>query len=209
MAEKSLTLQSSNEELKKFFKTVCLLTNSTVSYLGYEVDGDHLYFNFSNGGGQLSEFDVLAAISITPVEEVNTMLPFKGMIDKLVPKSNATYHTLSFTVDVSLMDKLSALVINGKPAKKSKTYLMTDSATGFTKIGKANDCVARERTLQSEKPTISILAVCENDVEVELHRRFKGKRLRGEWFNLTKGEIKEIINEYDFHNWNNNRKPKI
>lgn len=214
MTEKSLTLQSSNEELKAYFEAVCRIVDSntdefTATYDGYIINGEHLLFSFNNGTTYLTEFDVLAAISRASMKEADDTLRFKKIIDSLVPASNFAYHTLSFNIDIRLIDKLSAQIVSNKPTKRSKTYLMLDSSTGFTKIGKACDCSARERTLQSEKPTITLFAVCESNVESELHRKFKHKRLRGEWFDLTKAEIKEIIDEYGFHNWNNNRKPKI
>ena len=82
--------------------------------------------------------------------------------------------------------------------EKTKTYLMKDSNTGLTKIGKTVDPKHRERTLQSEKPTISLFAVCEDNIETKLHKIYKDKRTRGEWFNLTKEEVDNIINKYKF-----------
>ena len=81
---------------------------------------------------------------------------------------------------------------------KTKTYLMKDFNTGLTKIGKAIDPKHRERTLQSEKPTISLFAVCEDNIESELHKTYKDKRVRGEWFNLTGEDIDNIVNKYKF-----------
>lgn len=49
---------------------------------------------------------------------------------------------------------------------------MKDENTGFTKIGKSIHPKKRERTLQSEKPTISLFKVCDKLVEKELHDYF-------------------------------------
>ena len=63
---------------------------------------------------------------------------------------------------------------------------MKYSNTGLTKIGKAINPKQRERTLlQSEKPTISLFAICENNVELKLHKEFKDKRIREEWSGLS------------------------
>lgn len=80
----------------------------------------------------------------------------------------------------------------------SKTYLMKDSLIGYTKIGKSIDVLKRERTLEAQNPNITLLAVCQEDVEKELHQKYKKYRKRGEWFKLNKGQIEEIIRDYGF-----------
>ena len=82
--------------------------------------------------------------------------------------------------------------------KDAKTYLMHDSNTGYTKIGRSVNPRMRERTLQSEKPSITLFAICYELVEKELHQQYKNKRVRGEWFDLSKDEINDIIADYDF-----------
>ncbi len=82
----------------------------------------------------------------------------------------------------------------------AKTYLMTDSNTGYTKIGRSVNPRIREKTLQSEKPTITLFKVCDKDIELSLHDRYAAKRIRGEWFNLSEADITNICTEYEFHN---------
>nr|DAZ32080.1 MAG TPA: meiotically up-regulated protein 113 [Caudoviricetes sp.] len=79
-----------------------------------------------------------------------------------------------------------------------KTYLMRDLNTGLTKIGKSISPSARERTLQSEKPTISLFKISDSLIERELHELFRIKRVRGEWFNLTDDDIEHIVMKYNF-----------
>lgn len=81
---------------------------------------------------------------------------------------------------------------------KCKTYLMKDENTGFTKIGKSIHPSKRERTLQSEKPTISLFKVCDKLVERELHNYYSNKNIRGEWYNLSNEDIEYIISQYNF-----------
>lgn len=81
---------------------------------------------------------------------------------------------------------------------KAKTYLMHDANTQYTKIGKSVNPRHREKTLQAEKPTITMFAVCENDVEKRLHVKYAYKRIRGEWFDLSQEDIENIISEYGF-----------
>jgi len=69
---------------------------------------------------------------------------------------------------------------------------MEDTANGRYKIGMSKKPEYRERTLQSEKPEITL--ICSKmyssrdearKIEKELHQRFKNNRIRGEWFNLS------------------------
>ena len=79
-------------------------------------------------------------------------------------------------------------------------YLMKDISNGYFKIGISNTPEYRERTLQSEKPTIEMLA-CKKfptrkiaeSIESALHTAYSQQRLRGEWFNLTDADVAAII----------------
>lgn len=74
-------------------------------------------------------------------------------------------------------------------------YLMSDSATGFTKIGRSVKPEFREKTLMAQAPTVSLVCYwseCENNHESELHNLFKDKRKRGEWFHLSTDDLKLI-----------------
>ena len=74
-------------------------------------------------------------------------------------------------------------------------YLMEDLRNKTFKIGKSKTPGKRERTLQSEVPQIvmrfSIPA--EEACEKELHERFDAKRIRGEWFEISKTELAWIV----------------
>ena len=79
-------------------------------------------------------------------------------------------------------------------------YLMWDSTNGFHKIGISNNPRYRERTLQSEKPTIELLKAKQyptrliaESIEAALHKAYADKRLRGEWFNLAPADIEHIL----------------
>lgn len=80
--------------------------------------------------------------------------------------------------------------------KKYKTYLMIDEKTRFYKIGRSENPKYRERTLQSEKPSIRMLFAMNVDVEKILHEKYSEKRIRGEWFCLSEDDIKDIKTEY-------------
>lgn len=84
--------------------------------------------------------------------------------------------------------------------KVTNVYLMIDHNTGFYKIGRSKSPLDRERTLQSEKPTIELLCywqLVENE-ERALHDYFAEKRVRGEWFALDKEDIEFITSQYEY-----------
>jgi hypothetical protein len=69
--------------------------------------------------------------------------------------------------------------------------LILDEITGYHKIGRSKNPIKRERTLQSEKPTISLFYYCEVPAKIEsiLHEKYKDYRVRGEWFDLDEEEF--------------------
>lgn len=80
-------------------------------------------------------------------------------------------------------------------------YLMHNSRNNLVKIGKSINPRHREKTLQAEEPEITMIAVWEASGQLEryLHRLYKEKRLRGEWFNLNYNELlnlKQQVEEY-------------
>ena len=79
-------------------------------------------------------------------------------------------------------------------------YLMQDTTNSYYKIGISNNPDYRERTLQSEKPSIEMIT-CKQfpnrkialSIESALHSAYKEQRIRGEWFNLTDSDVAAII----------------
>lgn len=75
-------------------------------------------------------------------------------------------------------------------------YLMIDTTNNFHKIGISNNPRYREHTLQSDKPTIELVAAREyptqliaEAIEGALHKAYANKRIRGEWFNLDDEDV--------------------
>jgi len=79
-------------------------------------------------------------------------------------------------------------------------YLMRDNTNGYHKIWISNKPEYREKTLQSEKPSIEMLA-CKKfptrkiaeAIESALHTAYSQQRVRGEWFNLNDEDVAAII----------------
>ena len=87
---------------------------------------------------------------------------------------------------------------------ETKVYVMIDKNTGYYKIGRSIKPKFREKTLQSEKPTIELLFYhdARKSDERMLHKIFKAKRVRGEWFDLTGSDlqrVKEYFQEHQEH----------
>lgn len=87
--------------------------------------------------------------------------------------------------------------------EKCFLYLMKDLANGYHKVGISNNPEYREKTLQSEKPTIELIYVKEfstrkiaMSIESALHKTFDNKRLRGEWFDFSEKDIFNLKEYY-------------
>jgi len=89
--------------------------------------------------------------------------------------------------------------VDKKVEENCHVYLMLDSNTGYHKIGISNKPEYREKTLQSEKPTIELIISksfpsrrIARSFEKALHESFNSKNVRGEWFNLDNEEVVQI-----------------
>ena len=93
-----------------------------------------------------------------------------------------------------LESNLKKQTIERKKNAKTNVYVMIDKNTGYYKIGRSINPIIRERTLQSEKPTIDMLFnyPSTNNCETELHDIYSKKRVRGEWFDLSGSDLKDI-----------------
>ncbi|MCU7618535.1 GIY-YIG nuclease family protein [Chryseobacterium sp. PBS4-4] len=78
--------------------------------------------------------------------------------------------------------------------KSEYIYLMVNKETSLIKIGFSKQPIFREKTLQSKEPEIFRIACwkAQRSVETELHRKYKEKRLRGEYFKLNLKDLHEI-----------------
>ena len=104
------------------------------------------------------------------------------------------------------VDVLQQVRQEEETGKKSKSYnccyvyLMKDTANNYHKIGISNKPEYREKTLQSEKPSIELVCCKEfpsrkmaRALESALHTTYSEKHIRGEWFKLDEDDVTEII----------------
>jgi len=82
-------------------------------------------------------------------------------------------------------------------------YLMQDLSTKHFKIGMSKYSGFREKTLQSQKPSVVMLGSKSfpskkeaYHFEQKMHAKYEDKRLRGEWFDLSASNLQEIDNSF-------------
>lgn len=95
--------------------------------------------------------------------------------------------TNSTAKHIAMMSSRSAI------PKSQKTYFIFNPMTNMIKIGKSNDVERRMNTLSTQSGCeLELLHVIDEDVELELHAKFKHIRHHGEWF-YDDGQIREFI----------------
>ena len=95
-----------------------------------------------------------------------------------------------------LIDVESSLInVESSPIDKY-CYILKNNRNGMYKIGYSKHPFVRESTLQSEDPDITMVKVFESNHESELHEKYKEHRVRGEWFDLTRVQVKYICTHY-------------
>lgn len=76
-----------------------------------------------------------------------------------------------------------------------KTYFIYDG--NYVKIGKAINPLNRLSTLQCGNPNqLKLIHMIDGDSEKYFHNYFKDKKIIGEWFDLDRGDIKKIKEDY-------------
>ncbi len=90
-------------------------------------------------------------------------------------------------------------LIQEKESEECYVYFMLDTKSLYYKIGISNLPEWRKKTLQSEKPSIKLIAAKKfvnrriaANFEKALHDSYSHKRKRGEWFQLDQEDIDEI-----------------
>lgn len=85
---------------------------------------------------------------------------------------------------------------SAQPTLFDSTYIMLDPMTGWYKIGKSKN--VRRRLSTYCVPQFEIVLVADGDLENEVHKAYKNKRLRGEWFKLEDKDLEHLQRLYGF-----------
>ena len=75
-----------------------------------------------------------------------------------------------------------------------KTYVIKSGNSHYYKIGKTSRSVeSRRRELQTGNPhPLKVIKVLSGDLEGYYHNKFSHKRVGGDWFKLSHGDIRSI-----------------
>lgn len=146
------------------------LINDKKEYFGGEIGGDENYKSQNNLQIAIKKF----------------VVDYTNIVKKVI----GDYHPIDLneTIEIGQNEEGFCFV-----------YLMHDTINNFYKIGISNNPEYRERTLQSEKPTIELIISKRFPVrkiaesfEKALHATYSEKRLRGEWFDLDQNDVANI-----------------
>jgi hypothetical protein len=77
---------------------------------------------------------------------------------------------------------------------KQHTYIAKDHDTGLYKIGFSINPEKRVKQLKRDFKNIELIHTIPYNIEWRLHDEFNNKRVKGEWFELTDLEVKDICN---------------
>ena len=178
----------------------------------FERRGYHLYVdvevdkNTAKRGGQVNvpTFAGVVSVSIPPGTESGVSLRLAG---KGMPKRghNASFGDLMVKVTVkeiyhNYMDAYEWGALPKRETPAGYVYLLHDyELSGRYKIGYTNHPSRRFKEFYTATSVkTKVVNVIESDdaasLERDLHRRYAKKRKKGEWFDLSAAEVKEIRN---------------
>lgn len=178
---------------KKSFRryTFTLSTKELLLFLSETLNMMRITFN-SEGGTHI-DIDIQSHVMNKDV----CPIIIKNMFIKLVEEISKFDSSYSLEKLENIKESTSFSTIKEDPCF---VYLMHDEANGFYKIGMSNNPVYREGTLQSEKPTIKLIASHKypsrkfaSALEVALHNLYSNLHVRGEWYRLRDEDVNEII----------------
>jgi len=180
----------------------CELSGFDCSTRGYDYNGERVITHFDND----SEPILPCYVKISDSKLYNTLHVPSGygrgnhnypQIKGLLLDRNFESWSLGKSYDERIcISHIGERVTKEKSSniKPTNVYVMIDKNTGLYKIGRSTNPTRREKTLQSEKPTIELLFHNSgfHFDETALHRKFADKRVRGEWFKLDADDLSEV-----------------
>ena len=91
-------------------------------------------------------------------------------------------------------------------------YFVYDKGTKYTKIGKTININNRLKDLSVSNINLRLVYITDKNNELFYHKKFKNKRISGEWFNLSVDDYKSVFDKKTkipkalFYNKNNEYK---
>lgn len=84
-----------------------------------------------------------------------------------------------------------------KKKRQYKTYIMLDNSSDLYKIGRSVNVEKRLKALSVANANLSVVLTIGYDVEKELHNTYSNKKVKSEWYRLTKDDIDSIRLKYN------------
>jgi hypothetical protein len=73
--------------------------------------------------------------------------------------------------------------------------------TNYFKIGKTTNITRRLQNLKTGNPfELHLIYLFDGDVERQLHKKFKRNKIRGEFYQLTKEQVKKLKGKGELYN---------
>ena len=152
--------------------------------------------SFNSEGGTFIDIDIQSCIMDKKVCPMIIKSMFIILAEE-ISKFDSSYSSEKLKTIEDIKDTAVSNTVEKDPCF---VYLMHDEANGFYKIGMSNNPVYREGTLQSEKPTIKLIASHRyptrkfaSALETALHNLYSNLHIRGEWYKLSEDDVSDII----------------
>lgn len=207
---------NSHLKLKKNDRIQFLMENDEI--IDFVIDNISFNNNIDNGNKVYETKLPLTIENLSLLKDEyfsNWKIEFQENSSKIIGEKNDYHSSLQYSIKYlanNYFEKVKDEIKNYEPfstenqknnkiyGDKCYLYLMIDTSNNFYKIGISNKPIYREKTLQSEKPTIDMIAKKEfpnrkiaSSFEKALHSSYDSKRIRGEWFDLNQDEVNDII----------------
>lgn len=132
---------------------------------------------------------------------INTTIADNETISKTIVKAvNGGFQGLKFKeIDLKEYEKLQEFVIINSLGNYA-TYIIYNPDNELYKIGRSKNVFNRFLQLKSDfSPKLELIAYLDKDIESELIFKLREYNSFGEWFNVTKQQINEIVITYGFN----------
>jgi hypothetical protein len=177
-----------------FFKAMFIIRKSYKEpEFYYWYDEKYNIYRPCDGPPFLEEEELLEVI-----EKMKRSLSFYKKNKKQIQDINEQWHIDEWIKEYDRREReeQEREISKNQAVKKQETniYVMKDNHTGHYKIGRSKNPTQREATLLSQKSSIELLFYFTgpSKLEREIQEMFSGKRLRGEWFELTGEDLQSI-----------------
>ena len=148
--------------------------------------------------GEYRGFEVFTLCFLEPVADLPEIYLYKKGREVITLYGEQVYEI----IEAAEKNKKQRTQHETEPQNENEScwvYLMHDLANNAYKIGISNNPEYRERTLQSEKPTIEKVAARQfptraiaKAFESSLHKVYAMRHMRGEWFMLEPNEVEDV-----------------